>query len=124
VHSAQGLLAVPAVPGSVGRICPRCGDFTYGDCCTPPPSARRVESLKVWTSPRWKRLKRRAHARDDWTCADCDYHDDTETGDELVADHDLPFDGPHDPLAWELENIVTRCLPCSGRKDGGRRYRD
>ena len=117
LHSAQGLRAVPVEPQQIGRLCPGCGEFAYAGCCT---ERRRVESLKVWTSARWKRLKRRAHERDDWTCVDCPYRDETETGKGLVADHELGFDGPEDPLAWDLEHIVTRCLPCSGRKDGGR----
>jgi hypothetical protein len=62
-----------------------------------------------------------AFERDDYICVDCEYVDELRTGKGLLADHELPFEGPDDPLAWDLDNIVTRCLVCSGRKDGGRR---
>ena len=106
----------------VGRLCPVCGELTYGECCRvggKNPTPRRLANLEVWRSPLWKKLKRQAHERDDWTCVDCGHRD--PTGLTLVADHDMPFEGPDDPLAWERDNVSTRCLSCSGRKDGGRR---
>lgn len=109
----------------VNRICPRCGDMVAGDCriCDPRPLSPRKQRLhRVYHSARFKRLRRLTFGRDQWTCVDCGYADETRTGQALVADHVKPFDGPADPLAWELSNLATRCLECSGRKDGGRRY--
>lgn len=108
----------------MNRLCPGCGDLIADACprCEPKaPSPRKRRLRRVYYSARFKRLKRRAHERDEWTCVDCGYIDETRQGIDLVADHEIPFDGPDDPLAWDLENIVTRCLGCSGRKDGGRR---
>jgi 5-methylcytosine-specific restriction endonuclease McrA len=97
----------------VAGACPRCGST--------PPSPRKRRLHRVYHSARFKRLRLVAFARDDWACVDCGYEDETRTGAGLLADHVLPFDGPDDPLAWELENLATRCSVCSGRKDGRRR---
>lgn len=95
-----------------------------GDCpsCDPrPPTPRRRMRHLVYGTARWARLRLRCFGRDDWTCVDCGYRDEHETGVGLVADHVVPFDAPDDPRAWDIDNLATRCLVCSGRKDGGRR---
>lgn len=95
-----------------------------GTCpsCEPRSLSPRKQLLhRVYYSARFKRLRRIVFRRDDWECVDCGYVDKTRTGEGLVADHVLPFDGPDDPLAWDVDNLATRCLVCSGRKDGGRR---
>lgn len=102
-----------------GRLCPSCGDLVYGACprCgTPAPSARKLDLQAVYRDRRFKRARAQAAARDGHACVDCG------ATEKLLGDHVLPIDGPDDPLAFDVENIATRCFPCSGRKDGGRRY--
>ena len=81
-------------------------------------SDSRRRHLRVWQSPRWKALKRRVHVRDDWTCRDCGHRD--PTGVTLVGDHVDGFVDVDDPRAFEEDLVETRCLTCSGAKDGGR----
>ena len=74
----------------------------------------------MWSSPRFRKLRPIVFARDEWTCVDCGYVDETRAGKDLVAEHEIPFEDEHDPLAWELSNIVTRCSSCAGTKDAPR----
>lgn len=57
-------------------------------------------------------LQQRCFKRDRWTCIDCGYTGSRHAGD-LNADHDIPSaeGGP-----TTLDNLVTRCVPCHGRK--------
>lgn len=110
----------------LGRLCPRCGAFTYGPCCElagKGRTPRRERGIKVWHSRRFRRLRRVVFARDGYTCRDCGLVDATRTGRSLVAEHEVPFEDEHDPLAWDLANIVTRCARCAGRKDAALRNR-
>ena len=97
------------------RLCPRCGEMTDGDCC---PSLRSKRQ-EVYQSPRWRNVVRPfVLARDNYTCVDCKRKLKPR---QLVADHVDGFTDKHDPRAYDVRRIRTRCHVCSGRKDGGSR---
>jgi hypothetical protein len=96
------------------------------ECGRPSRSARcpehelvnpnRVARSRIYADPRHKRTRRTVLARDGYRCVDCGHHD--PSGATLVCDHVhgvLAIPDPFDPSACE-----TRCLRCSGRKDGAR----
>lgn len=110
---------------ALGRICPGCKRIYTGSSCPcghRPGGKRRTPqralNQKVWSSAAHKRQRLRVFERDGWTCIDCGHHDQTETGKGLIADHVDGIDQVREFWDWEL---ATRCPPCSGRKDGGRR---
>lgn len=116
----------------LGRLCPSCHDLIPdgGQCPRPTcttrgktTTARRRALVEVWEDPRHRRLRKACFERDGYTCRDCGFVDRRRSGAGLVADHEIPPVDRHDPLAFELANYVTRCLVCSGRKDGARARR-
>lgn len=73
---------------------------------------------KVYSSAAHKHQRRRVLKRDGFTCVDCGFVD--ESGRELVADH---IDGIDEVREFDDVELATRCLTCSGRKDGARANR-
>ncbi len=70
--------------------------------------------MNTWSSsnrrsqlpPNWPSLRLQRFAIDNWTCVDCDYRDDTQTGIGLECDH------IGDPLDHSLDQLRTRCTTC------------
>lgn len=70
---------------------------------------------RIYKSRRWRVTRRIVLDRDGFMCVDCGA---TELERPLVVDHIrgvLECDDPFDP-----DECQTRCLTCSGRKDGAR----
>lgn len=104
---------------SLGRICPGCKRIVTGPCpCRPGgkrATARRQRNHKVYATAAHKQQRRRILKRDGFKCVDCGHVD--ETGRSLVADHIRGIDAQR---AFDDSELATRCLICSGRKDGAR----
>ena len=106
-----------------GRLCPGCGDIVDGPCprgCRPGgkrTTPQRALNQRVWGSRAHRAQRRRVWLRDDYTCIDCGWRDNTEIGDRLVADH---VHGIHEVRSFDDDELATRCRTCSGRKDGQR----
>ena len=72
----------------------------------------------IKNDPRWKAARQEAFDRDGRECVDCGSTED------LQADHDpVPLwrclaDPELEPLAYDVDNLRTRCGPCN-RKRGG-----
>jgi len=73
---------------------------------------------KVYNRRRHRAQRTRVLERDGFCCVDCGHLD--ETGASLVADHVHGIDADR---VFADEELATRCLSCSGRKDGGRTQR-
>ena len=106
----------------VGRICPETRHICLGGpgCCRPGGKRRTTQrqvNQKVWASAAHKAQRLRIFRRDDYTCRDCPYVDETRTGKGLVADH---RDGIDTVRVFADDELDTRCLSCSGLKDGQR----
>lgn len=71
---------------------------------------------QIKNDPRWKEARQRCFERDDWTCVDCG------TDADLQADHDrVPLsvcmsDPELEWLAFDVDNLATRCGPCNRAK--------
>jgi hypothetical protein len=108
----------------LGRICPGCRKIVVGPCLCghgrKRPTPQRALNHKVYGSRAHRRQRVRIFKRDDWTCVDCGWRDDTERGNRLVADH---VDGIDEVREFDDDELATRCAICSGRKDGGRSRR-
>lgn len=71
---------------------------------------------QIKNDPRWKAARLACFERDGWACVDCG------SGEDLQADHDqVPLSVClSDPelayLAFDLDNLATRCGPCNRKK--------
>ena len=64
---------------------------------------------QIKNDPRWKAARAACFARDDYTCVDCG------TTEDLQADHLLEL-AEHPDLAFEVDNLATRCGECNRRR--------
>lgn len=94
------------------RPCIDCGDPSAGTRC--PHCTRqqqrdtRRDHIASINKARWKRLSAQVRRAMPW-CLDC------HNTKRLSADHILPaVDYPE--LWYSIENLVTRCQPCNGRR--------
>lgn len=74
----------------------------------------------IKNDPRWHAARRDCFDRDDWTCVDYPTTGCLGT-EQLEADHIVPLsvvmaDEATEHLAFDLDNLATRCKPCNGRK--------
>ena len=74
---------------------------------------------RIYSDPRWPKIRRAVLERDDFTCRHCGHYDPTGRG--LVCDHVqgalAPGVDPFDPHLCQ-----TLCRRCSGVKDGARSH--
>ena len=86
--------------------------------CVMHPVLARTRIVKsherAHKTARWKRIRKQVLRRDGHMCVLCDATED------LVVD---VIGGAYDRM-WELDALRTLCRACSGREDGGRRYRE
>lgn len=82
---------------------PRCAEHVR-----PVHAEPRDRSHVHWNGTRWKKLSAIARRLMPW-CADCGRRT------QLTTDHVIPVSARPD-LAYELDNLMTRCKPCNGRK--------
>jgi 5-methylcytosine-specific restriction endonuclease McrA len=108
----------------LGRICPGCSTIVIGKSCPngcrpggKRTTTQRARNQKVWSSAAHKSQRLRIFERDDYRCVDCGHVDDSRTGKGLVADHRHGIDMVR---KFDDAELATRCLICSGRKDGAR----
>lgn len=94
------------------RPCLVCGEPGNGPRCaehaSPTPAKPRDRRHVHWNGTRWKKLSARVRKLMPW-CADC------RRTSQLTTDHVIPVEHRPD-LAYEIENLITRCRPCNGRK--------
>jgi 5-methylcytosine-specific restriction endonuclease McrA len=113
------------------KLCthPRCGRYrTEGRHCAEHAKVWRAKDSarrnthprkRIYSDPRWPKVRRAVLHRDDHTCQHCGHYDPTGRG--LVCDHIHGALTPGvDPFNAEL--CQTLCRRCSGRKDGARSH--
>ena len=76
----------------------------------------------VYQTRAWRRLSTECRERDGYRCRLCGAAGYQIGGTaRLSGAHRIP-ERVRPDLALEPSNVVTLCLPCHGRADGGRRY--
>jgi hypothetical protein len=100
--------------------CPHYTTRTYCSACEHERERERnaAPHRKLYSTWAWKCARQERFVLDDFTCVDCGWRDETETGEKLHGDHepdlvDLLERGlnPFDP-----EHVRTRCHSCHSRK--------
>ena len=104
------------------KVCNRCGVLHPGtgptcDGCYRPKVKRpqQVERDRLYSSARWRKVRRAVLDRDAYACRRCG------KGDDLIVHHDREAYSGHDPL--DADNLETLCRACHAREHNARRAR-